>query len=300
MPDEADDTGTDTAAAAAVAKEATALGWSPKEQWRGDPEKWIDAEAFVARGHEVMPILQANNRKLQQKLDGMQAELSRVTNLLTVSQESIEALKEFNSEATLQQAEQTRKDLLTGIKAAKESDDIETEVTLTEQLGEVNSVIKSAKADEGKAGEKKKPNGAGGPPAVDPAIQADFAAWTGENPWYGVDKRKTRLANVIADEIRSDPANARLVGRAFLDRVVEEVTQELGAAPARTDKVEGSRGGGRGGSGGKSYADLPADAKVACSKYARQLVGEGRAYKTEAEWQKAYTKKYFAESEENV
>ena len=282
--------------AAAVVKEASSLGWSPKEQWRGDPEKWIDADAFVARGHEVMPILQANNRKLQQKLDAVTGQLQQVTTQLSVSQEAIKALKEFNSEATRQQAEDTKKDLIGSLKEAKESGDLETELALTEQLGEINSVIKAAKEDAVEGKPKPKPSGEDKGFVPDAATQASFTAWATDNPWFGTDKRRTRMANVIAGELRADPANAGLLHRDFLDKVTEEVNAELGTGRAAMDKVEGSRGGGSGRtSGGKSFADLPADAKAACAKYTKQLVGEGRAYKTEVEWQKAYTAKYFAE-----
>ncbi len=29
--------------------QARAMGWAPKEDWRGDPEKWVDAKTFVER-----------------------------------------------------------------------------------------------------------------------------------------------------------------------------------------------------------------------------------------------------------
>src|SRR3990167_3011505 len=97
MAENDDKGGGDEAAAAALVTEATGMGWSPKESWRGDPEKWIDAETFVARGREVLPILRANNKQLQAKVDTLSGQLGRVTEQLTASQDAIEALKEFNS-----------------------------------------------------------------------------------------------------------------------------------------------------------------------------------------------------------
>ena len=30
--------------------EAREMGWRPKEEWQGEPEKWRDAKEFVERG----------------------------------------------------------------------------------------------------------------------------------------------------------------------------------------------------------------------------------------------------------
>jgi len=287
-------------AAAAIATEAIGMGWSPKESWRGDPEKWIDAETFVARGREVLPILRASNKQLQAKLDTLSGQLHQVTDQLAASKDAIEALKEFNSAATLQEAERTKSDLVASLKQARTDGDVDTEITLRDQIDEVNTVIKASKDEEA---EKPKPksNGEDKGPKISPETKATFEAWQAKNTWFGTDVRRTRLANAIADELRADPANAAILGEAFMNKVAEEVEKTIGgdsnSRPA-IDKVEGSRGGSGGRSGGgKSYADLPSDAKEACSYYGKRLVGEGRAYKTEAEWQKAYTIKYFAEGQ---
>lgn len=276
-----------------VEAEAKNIGWSPKEEWRGNPEKWVDAETFVRRGKEILPILQANNKKLQAKLDEVSGKLGHVTGQLAASQEAIEALKEFNTESTRQEAERTKAALVVSLKDARAAGDIDTEITLRDQIEEVNTVLK----DSTKEDKKEEPKVAA-KPEVSPEIKAAFEAWNSKNPWFGTDVRKTRLANMIGDELRADPKNANLVGEAFLDRIVEEVEKTLGGNEKRSevDKVEGSRGGGNNRQGnGKTYADLPADAKEACAYYAKRLVGEGRGYKTEADWQKAYTSKYFAE-----
>jgi len=51
---------------------AKAMGWSPKDEFRGDPDRWVDAETYVRRGEEFIPFLRANNKKLEEEL-GAQA-----------------------------------------------------------------------------------------------------------------------------------------------------------------------------------------------------------------------------------
>jgi hypothetical protein len=114
-----------------------------------------------------------------------------------------------------------------------------------------------------------------------------------DNPWFGTDERKTMKAMGIAQVLRSDPENEALQGRAFFDRVKEELE---GRSSPRADKVSGGRptgaGGGSGG-GSKAFADMPSDAKEACDRQGKKLVGEGRAFKDMAAWRSYYANLYF-------
>ena len=49
--------------------EARMFGWVPREEFRGSDDDWVDAETFVRRGKEIMPILRKNNEKLLKELD---------------------------------------------------------------------------------------------------------------------------------------------------------------------------------------------------------------------------------------
>lgn len=42
--------------------EARQQGWTPQEDFKGDPSRWIDAETFVKRADEVMPLLKKQNQ----------------------------------------------------------------------------------------------------------------------------------------------------------------------------------------------------------------------------------------------
>ena len=57
----------------------------------------------------------------------------------------------------------------------------------------------------------------------------------------------------------------------------------------------GRSGGGGGGPAGKSYSDLPADAKAYCEKSAGRFVGPGKRYKDVDSWRKGYAKSYFTQ-----
>lgn len=269
--------GESQAALAEIQTRARGMGWSPKDQWRGAPDRWLDAPDFVRRGEELLPIVNAQNRSLREELNQTKVQLAAAA-------ESIEALKEFNSKANRETLKQTREELAGQIKQAREDGDTKAELELTEKFNEAGEAIKES--------EKPKPAAA----AVKPVQQETtpvFKDWATENPWFGTDEPKSDYAMGVAGRLRA--SQPHLTERAFLDAVAKAVNTQF-PTQRRQSKVEGARGGNGGGGGsdsGKSYSDLPADAKAACDKDAKRLVGANRAFKTNADWQAHYVKKYF-------
>jgi len=58
-----------------IEQRAKLQGWTPKEDFRGDPERWITAEQFVERADTMMPIMRAQNKKYEKQLSEIQQEL---------------------------------------------------------------------------------------------------------------------------------------------------------------------------------------------------------------------------------
>jgi hypothetical protein len=48
-----------------VEERAQRMGWTAKEKFRGDPERWVDAATFVKNGEESLPILRERLRTLE-------------------------------------------------------------------------------------------------------------------------------------------------------------------------------------------------------------------------------------------
>lgn len=274
-----------------IEAKAKELGWAPKEAFRGDPDKWIDAEAFVKRGEELMPILRANNTKLLGEISTLRGELSATRTMLNEATDAIDALKEVNNSTTIKDAKAKRVELAAALKVAREEGDVEGELEITDKLEEARKVIKDAETEP----EKKKPvvNGS----AKDDPV---FQAWLTENPWFTTDKRRRSVTIAIANEIRGDPETANLVGKPFLDKVVVELEKTFPSNQRTNGKgkvAEGGRssGGGEGDDAGKTYSDLPADAKAVCDRQAQRVVGANRAFKDLNAWRTHYAIKYFEE-----
>lgn len=266
---------------------AREMGWRPKEEFRGDPEKWVEAEEFVRRGENFIPLLRKSNADLKGKLDTTVAEVGQLKTLLQASHEAIEALKEYQGAETKRQVERARKELMAQLKTARDDGDVEAEEQLREQLQAIREAKEEIRA---------------APPAPAPAPAADaphpdFEGWVADNPWFKTDHRRRALALGIADEIRADSKNASLQGRAFFDKVAEELETYLAGKPV--SKVDGGRPNGSGTSAAprqRNFSDLPADAKEACERQAARLVGPGRAFKDMDAWRAHYAKIFFEET----
>lgn len=278
-----------------VEVEARNLGWVPLDEFRGGEDKWVDAETFVRRGHEIMPILQKNNKALQADVTRLRSELSHFKKVVEDSQESMKALRELHDEDTKAKIAQTKKDIISQLKQAKENGDVDAELALTDQLSEVNSTIRDiSQAQQLSKGPQTLPQP---PQNTQPATEEtpEFLEWKAENSWFDTDIRKRSLAIGIAQELRANPANQGLLGKEFLNRVSEELEATLGNKQTRTTKVEGSQGSSQTATGrnASGFSALPKEAKEACTSRSSKMVGEGKAFKTEADWKEYFAKLYF-------
>lgn len=264
--------------------EARALGWRPKDQFKGDPAHWVDADEYVRRGQQIMPILKQNNQRLSDELATTNRKLNEA---LTV----INELKELGASITKERVQAARRELLTQIANAKKEGDVDLEVELTDKLTELKA-----------AAPAPAPAPAAAPAPAD-GVDPDLIAWQREpgNEWFGTDRRRTMLAIGIAQELRNDPMTKNLSGVAFYRLVGQEVKKTLGeeeTTPAASKVASAGRSSSSSQSttGGKGYANLPPEAKEACDRQAKRFVGTP-GFKTEADYRAHYSKLYFAGDE---
>jgi len=274
-----------------IEDQAKQLGWVPQEQFRGPAEAWVDAETFVRKGEEILPLVRANNKKLHTELAQTQQQVRELKQLVEAGTDSLKAFEEFHRDSLTRALEQQRIELTKDLKAAREDGDVERELQVQDQLEENRTARKEATTKPVVPAVTKT--------QVEPSTDVDpeFLDWHKDNSWFGTDKKKTAFANGLAQSLRADPDNKDLTGRAFFDEVTKQVEK---AFPSESDDRQFDKVGGaadtspRGGRGRKTFDALPADARAACDRFGERLVGEGRAYKTLADWRNQYAKDYFA------
>lgn len=267
---------------------AKQMGWAPREEWRGDPERWVDAELFVKRGEEILPIVRANNKRYLEEVEILRSQLAAKDTEFSEFRQSVEDLKKVNAELAKERASTKKLDLAARLKEAREQEDLDTELAIQEELAALRAPDPIKETP---------PTPPTTPPTMPPEVKAEFDAWKGDNPWFEKDYIRAANMNIIGAKLRQE--GNTLTGRPFLDMVAQEVNKLLGPVGGEPfDRVSSGRpSGGDSASGirGKSYADLPPEARAACDKDIPRLVGSNKMFKTEADWKKYYVSKYFEE-----
>lgn len=222
-----------------IEAEALEMGWRPLDQFKGDKSNFIDAAEFVRRGKEFVPFLKANNAKLEKEVQGLKKTLKQ--------------FGEFHTKVEQRAYERALKDLEQRQAEAVEANDLAEVRAVTKEIADLTAEVK--------AGAKEAPQ--------DDAEA--FDEWKEANPWFEKDKVLRGAAIAIADEIKGDYPDP-IKQRAEIAKRIKAEFPEKFTNPRRQQAaaVEGAERGPR--TSGKTYADLPADAKAFCDELVRNKV----------------------------
>lgn len=245
---------------------ARSMGWTSKEEFKGDPAKWRDAGEFVERGESLLPLVKAQNKKLEREV----AELKQTTKEFA---EHLSKTEQRAYDRAIADLKQQRKEAL----AAGDGEAFEKADEAMDQLK------RDAAAKAAKSAEKKDDGGA------DPV----YTEWESRNAWLK-DAELSDYAEFAAQKLRA--GGERATGAEFLDLVAKKVKDQFPAKftnPRResAQAVEGATPAAR--RGGKTYADMPAEARAACDRMAKNgFTGDDKA---QAKFKADYVKQYFEE-----
>ena len=245
---------------------ARRMGWVPAEDFRGDPHKWVDADEFVKRGEDIMPILKERNRVLDGQLSAMQSELADM-------KATFKQFGEYHKQQIAAQYERALKDLKKQQLAAVEIGDVVAYQRAENEIGQV--LDQAAKLQP----QQVQPQ----PQQSDPMNDPVFKSWLAENQWYGKHVEASGYANMAGDVLK----NQGLTGKALLDAVAAEVKSKFPALvpkPKAAPAVEGDVPSQGGGKGGKSYRDLPAAEKAACDRFVAKGIMTREQYVKDYDW----------------
>lgn len=227
---------------------AMAMGWTPQTQFKGDPAKWVDAETFVKRGEEFLPFLKANNRRLEQAHDRAVAKIAALEKAVQTSIQHI-------SRADQRAYAKARADLDAELEQYAAAGNVEAVKAVTKDILDLQNET-TAKADA-------------------PDVPPEMAAWQEANPWYGTDKALTAAARAIADDVFEEG----YTGKAQLAEVDRRIRAEFPAKFAKPTNPNRKLPGAVEGVGtaprrsGKTYSDLPPEARAMCDSFVRDIKG---------------------------
>jgi len=219
-------------------QEAREMGWRPKDEWEGDPEKWRDSKEFVERG------------ELYGKIDTMGKELKETRKALKMLQEHHTKVKETEYKRAVDELKALQKKHL-------ENGDSDGYIETTEILTDLRAEQKARQVVA----------------EVTPKNQVDprFTDWVSENSWYEKNVDMRDYADIVGQGYAAK--NPGIDPELVLKYVAKEVRSKFKDSFQNPNRekptaVEGepSRGAGK----GKSSLELTEDERKVMNTFVRQ------------------------------
>ena len=258
--------GDDTAASNEAETKAKRLGWVPKEEFKGDPDKHRSAEEFLERGEQMLPFLKRDNDKLHLSMSKLEKQLAEQAQTFT-------KFVEFTSKGEERAYNKAKAELEAKLDGAIETADVAG-------ARQVRKEIAEHEASKPEPVEVQKPT-----VQLDPVIQG----WIAENEWFQKDKALNAVAVDIFGELEQEQpgvSKAELLAETKR-QVMDKFPKKFGLNPNRDNAASVATPGGVAPKkkAGKTYEDLPADAKAACTKFVKTIPGYTREkYVKDYEW----------------
>jgi hypothetical protein len=148
----------------AIELKAMEMGWRPKEEWHGEEDGFVEAKEFVARA------------PLFEKIDTLGKKYKQV-------EQTLENLKQHYTKVEAAAFDRALKQLKAERKLALTDGDGDRFEQIDDQIKEVEQQARELE------------EAAQQPAGPDPAVQAEFVAWTRRNVWYTKDQELRDFAD---------------------------------------------------------------------------------------------------------
>lgn len=247
MTDEIQESNQDAAPPEPTVEDAAReMGWRPKEEFKGEEGKWVDAETFVKRGEEILPILKAQSKKDREALKAAQEQIAEM-------KKTFSEFKEHHSRTEQRALQKAREELERELAEAVDAKDFAAVKSITKDMADLSKDVQTD---------------ANGDPYAAPDHAEAVSQWKGENPWYDADVAMTAAANAIATQLEQRGVK----GKEQLEEVAKRIRAEFPhkfenerrKAPATVEGASPPR------KGGKTWADLPPEARKAADKWVKE------------------------------
>lgn len=237
-----------------VEERAKLQGWVPKEEFRGDVDKWRSAGDFLKIGEDRWPVQNERIKTLEGRLGSTLEKLDR-------QDKSIKEFVEFQKGRDQRAVETAKRELKEEQLKAVTDADPDKFLRLEKEIDELDKKVE-------KDPDKKE----------EPEVPPGYDEWCAENEWYETDYELTAYADQVAGIIRRK--NPNLKGKAYFDQVAKATKEKFpekfeNPNRAKASAVEGGTGGTDTGisTDKKTYNNLPPEAKAACDQFVRDIPG---------------------------
>lgn len=239
--------------------------WLDKDEYverGGNPDKWVSQEEFAAGKREADGYsLKRQLRKLEQT-NRQLAEDNRnmAQHFASMAAAQVKAVqRDYDKRIAEIEAQQEE---------AEEADDVKAFKRLQAKKDKLSAEKKEATADVKEAVEKEKQKQI----HIDEESAEAFEDWKEANEWFGKDKKKTRIAKAIIDEI--DAENPTMPLKKKIKLFAAEIREQLGGDEEEDEDEAPTRrvfkkAGGRAAGFSSGTSGIPRDAKEYGEKWIR-------------------------------
>lgn len=169
---------------------ARAMGWVSKEEFRGPADNWRDADEFVRKGEEDLPIVRERLKDATRKVADFERRLRETT---TASQQSIANLERMTTLALNKQRDQ----LIANYEAAKRNAVNSADEQRYDQLDrDMRAAVTAHDQQAYEAATPARPT-QGQQAQLPPADAAAVSSWIDKNRWFQIDPE----LNVVAQSV---------------------------------------------------------------------------------------------------
>src|SRR6266851_3252569 len=238
-----------------VEDRARRMGWVPKEEFKGNPSRWSDASTWVERTENEMPVLRGTLGRLEKQNRDLRGKLDETSR-------TVGELRDFYARSETRSYERAKRELQTQFNEKVGAADIAGAEAVRREIEELPKPPKAAE----KPAETKQ--------QIDPAVPAWVNAT--EQAWYRDDANMQAEAQALHSALLStEPGltigqNLAKVRQKMAALYPEKLTNARRDSPAA---VLEPHGGGPKRTNGRTFDDLPADAKAAYERFARTIKG---------------------------
>jgi len=269
--------------------EAMKLGWAPREKWRGRAEEFVEADEFLRRGREILPIVRSQVDQTRAENEKLKAELAQ-------TRTEFDRRVKTTEKMTQRLLDQQRAQMVSEFDAQKRDAVAKGDTAAYDRAARNEQTALAKAADETKAAAQEaapvQPQAQQPPPEVQ--------AWVKRNDWFFKDRSLALEAEGLHIAMLQAEPGVSLADN--LERVTETLKQRypakfgVTAQPAsaiRHSAVEGGSSSARGAASSRErgWKELPSDARATCEG----LIASGRLKGDPAKTKESYAKTYWEE-----
>jgi hypothetical protein len=253
---------------AADEKRAARMGYVPKEEFRGDPDKWISAREFIERAEKQLPIALGTIKNLEGKLERMEKKFAGMT-------DTLEKFNKHHKTALERETAKAAGEYKRGLEDAR------TEMRLAMEEGDSEKFDKASKRLDGllenppeklEEAETKIDTKFADQPKFDPKIHNQ---WVEDNSWFIKEFKMNRFAVECGEFLKLTISDQKEQLKEITKMVKEEFPEYFGN-PARRKPASVETGDSTASPSGRrkmTVNNLPSVARTMLDQFKRDIKG---------------------------